>query len=168
MSTKDEKKAETEREVFWQFVQALGWPSSREAIVSGMKGQPDIIYSGFEHKISFELTEICSGEVAKAIGDIDEGGFWMVGTSDPTKNRLDAKRNKVYESEYPVDLVCYWNMRTASPDWFVRQQIAQSLKNHEMPTFKHVWCAGEQNIFKFSPQGQIIKTVPRSILVYPR
>ncbi len=116
MSTKEDAKAKREREFFRKFAEKMSWPVSDELIESRPQGEPDIVYSGRGEPVAFELSEICAPEVAHSISKVKDGGTWFTATADPTAKVLLKKFDALHTSESRMELLCYWNGRTASPD----------------------------------------------------
>ena len=159
MSKKDQKKAETEREIFKRFARAMSWHCESELIESLEPPEPDILFSGLEHLVAFELAEICASDIAQQVAKLKaKGGVSVIWTSDPTEEILLSKLGKNYLSNHPVELLCYMNDRVISPDSQVIERIAMTLKANTKVDFRRIWYFGEKQIFEFSPSGELVTT----------
>ena len=160
-STKDQKKAEAEREIFRLFAKKLSWPSDLDLIQTMEPPKPDILFLGLSSPATFELAEICAQDVAQQRSDlIKAGGVSVIWTSDPTEEILLSKLAKSYSGDEPVDLLCYMNGRVVSPDSQVEFQIAETLANASRVRFRRIWYFGERAIFEFSPSGELLNKTP--------
>ena len=117
-----QSKFDAKRTVFKQFAEKMSWPITDDLIENRPEPEPDILYKGFESPVAFELSEICAPEVADAISKAcrpENNGVWFTATTDPTEYVLRKKVEAPHESLHPMDLLLYWNSRTASPDHLV-------------------------------------------------
>ena len=145
----ERNKAEFERTVFLKFIEKANLPIDRNSVVSRLPPHPDIrcrhVHEGY---IAFELTELCDRQLAETIGRInkkravDATFMW---TSDPTEARVRKKLlNKRYVSDHPMELLCYTNGRTVSPDDLMFAKIQDAISAHGYGCFRRVWLfAGE-------------------------
>jgi hypothetical protein len=114
MNTEAAKK-ERERLVFEAFIKKSGLQIGPESIQSCDPPEPDIVcWQENEGKIAFELTEICDEAVARVTSTIkgSDQPVYIRG-SDPTWKAREKLKER-YETEYPVELLCYTAGRTIS------------------------------------------------------
>jgi|SRR5580704_13806092 hypothetical protein len=138
MNTEATKK-ERERLVFEAFIKKSGLQIGPESIQSCDPPEPDIVcWQENEGKIAFELTEICDEAVARVTSTIkgSDQPVYIRG-SDPTWKARE-KLKKRYETEYPVELLCYTAGRTMSPDDLVRDKI-RSMAEMDNGQFRRIW-----------------------------
>ena len=158
-STKDQQKAEAERELFRKFAEAMSWPSRLDKIQNSEPPQPDILFLGLDSPVAFELAEICASDVAEQRAKLlKTGGVSVIWTFDPTEEILLSKLGKNYVTEHPIELLCYMNGRVVSPDSQVEAQIAATLSASNKNDFRRIWYFGEHKIFEFSPSGKLLNT----------
>jgi hypothetical protein len=138
MNTEAAKK-KRERLVFEAFIKKSGLQIGPESIQSCDPPEPDIVcWQENEGKIAFELTEICDEAVARVTSTIkgSDQPVYIRG-SDPTWKARE-KLKKRYETEYPVELLCYTAARTMSPDDLVRDKL-RSMAEMDNGQFRHIW-----------------------------
>ncbi|MFZ6844824.1 hypothetical protein [Undibacterium sp. RuTC16W] len=148
MST-EQQKAEVELAVFREFISKAGISIDPESVSKpGTQSEPDIfctLSSG--EKIAYELVEICSSDIAANLSKLRNGGSIVLATSDPTEKTLRQKLHKTYQTMLPIELLCYTNGRTVSPD----DQIlsgAQRWANAIDGPFRKVWLLGQKGIYE--------------------
>ena len=149
MSSNEEKKAEKERKLFSIFAKKNGWSHGLELIESRSPPEPDILYQSTTGKIAFELAEICDSDLA-ALGarlTAEGGGSAAIWTIDPTESIIRSKLNKQYNSQFPIELLCYVNGRTGSPDDMICNGIKDELAKTDRVLFRRIWFFGEKNIY---------------------
>ena len=139
MNTEATKK-ERERLVFEAFIKKSGLQINHESIQQPKgRSKPDIVcWQENEGKIAFELTEICDEAVARVTSTIkgSDQPVYIRG-SDPTWKARE-KLKKRYETEYPVELLCYTAGRTISPGDLVRDKI-RSMAEMDNGQFRRIW-----------------------------
>lgn len=148
-SNTEAEKQMRERLVFQKFMMACDLTIDPNGIESRSPPEPDILYTSLNgEKIAFELTEMCSEEIAEAISkdlrkDLRSEDFTYVRTSDPSVRILTDKLSKTYASEYPIELLCYTNGRTVSPDSFVIERVRYLLRL-DKGQFRRIWFWGKE------------------------
>jgi hypothetical protein len=139
------EKAERERSVFEAFIQESGIPINPESVESCRPPKPDILcLHGSEGHVAFELVEVCDPNIAQTTSVIGkEGGVRFVRGSDPSLDVLRKKLKKTYKSEYPIELICYQDGRTISPDAVILAAIYPliSINNGQ---FRRIWLLGNK------------------------
>jgi hypothetical protein len=148
MSTEQEK-AEVELAVFRDFISKAGISiDPRSVSKPGTQSEPDIfctLSSG--EQVAYELVEICSSDIAAALSKITKGGSTGLATSDPTEKTLRHKLHKTYRTTLPIELLCYTNGRTVSPDDLIFSE-AQRWANTIDGPFRKVWLLGEKGVYE--------------------
>ena len=149
MSSKESKKAEQERKLFSLFAKENGWPHRLELIESRSPPEPDILYQTTTGEVAFELAEICDSDLAAwgARSIAQGGGSAVIWTNDPTDSIVRNKFNKRYESQFPIELLCYVNGRTVSPDDMICYGIKDEMAKADRILFRRIWLFGEKNIY---------------------
>jgi hypothetical protein len=148
----DEEKNRSERAALERFLDAAKLPIVR-ASIRKLAGncQPDFAcHDTAGHEQAFEITEICAEEVAELVARPEIGSVW---TSDPTERIVRNKMHKKYETEIPVDLVCYWGARTVSTDDMILPTIESVINSVSENPFRHVWYHGEEGVHLVASVG---------------
>lgn len=137
-------KAERERAVFEKFLKARDIPCDGALVENREPPEPDILYiPSVGEKIAFELSEICSEEIAKTIStNFRSGECTYIRADDSSKKRLKEKLLKPYKTEHPIELLLYTNGRTASPDSLVISNCTPLIECHPS-TFRKIWFWGD-------------------------
>ena len=158
--TKNQNKAIFEHEIFVKFATEMSWPTSPNFIQATEPPAPDILYTGLEPPMAFELVEICASDIAAESAKLRRnGGHFVIWTSDPTEEILKSKLEKSYVSTHPIHLLCYMNGRVVTPDSDVKGQITSILGNTTSNKFAQIWYFGEREIFEFSSLGKLLSTL---------
>jgi hypothetical protein len=100
-------------------------------------------------EVAFEVTEICSEELAHLIALAKSGQSDFTYTSDPTEAILRDKLRKSYATQVPIELVCYWGGRTVSTDDMIIPTIEATLADARVNPFRAVWYVGEKVVRGF-------------------
>ncbi len=158
-STKDEIKAANERNQFLEFARCLVLNVNTESVQSRPKPEPDILFTDQEQTVAFELVEICNETIAHHIGafiadQIVSGPSVL--TSDPTPVIVRRKLKKTYKTEFPVELLCYWDGRANSSDAQVLHAIKNELEGAPAHPYRKIWYFGERSISSLDPRGNFI------------
>jgi hypothetical protein len=125
--------------------------STRRRNISGEPPEPDIACSTFAgERLAFELAELCTPEVAKAVGDDSKrgGGVSFMRTTDPSRDVLLKKLVKRYASAGPVDLLCYADGYLVTPDDVSLEELRATLGAHGLGHFRSVWFHGEKSAYR--------------------
>ena len=145
----EQDKAKVELEIFQKFIEKAGIFVNQSSISKpGTQFDPDIfctLDSG--EQVAYELVEICSSDIAVSFSKIRNGGSDAFSTSDPTKSVVRKKLHKTYQTKRPIELLCYTNGRTISPDDLIineAQQLACTIKS----PFRRVWLLGEKGVYE--------------------
>ena len=149
ISTKDQSKAEVERAIFELFLKAKGWPCDVSLFESRNPPEPDILYRSPDEKVAFELLELCDSPLAEARSKLaigDESASY-VRPSDPTEKLVKLKLAKRYNSDFPIELLCYSNGRIGTPDDIVVHRMTAVVKYSRSVKFRRVWYFGRKSVY---------------------
>ncbi len=145
----EQQKAEVELAIFREFISKAGICIDSESVRKpGAHFEPDIfctLSSG--EQVAYELVEICSSDIAATFNKLRKGGSAGLATSDPTEKTLRQKLHKSYRTSLPIELVCYTNGRTVSPDDQVFSE-AKLWANAVDGPFRKVWFLGERGVYE--------------------
>ena len=145
----EQEKAKVELAVFAEFISKAGLSIMQESVnKSGMQSQPDIfctLKNG--EQVAYELVEICSSDIAATFSKIRQDGSACLATSDPTGRTLRKKLHKTYRTTFPIELVCYTNGRTISPDDQILTEVQQWANAIQGP-FRKIWLLGENRVYE--------------------
>ena len=148
MSTEKEKE-KIELAVFKEFIIKAGISVDLKSITKPCtESEPDIfctLSSG--EQIAYELVEICSSDIAATLSKLQKGGTVCLPTSDPTERALRQKLHKTYRTARPIELLCYTDGRTVSPDDLILSE-AQLWANAIDGPFRKVWFLGEKSVYE--------------------
>jgi hypothetical protein len=146
ISTKQLFKGTDEKRLFQLFLIERNLSFAPEQIESRQPPEPDIVYFGDNETVAFELVENCGAEVAHNIALLAKGGgSGIINTSDPTVSVIRSKLAKSYQSEYPVELLCYANGRIATPNDMAIKRMSREIKSAKLNPFRRVWYFGKQS-----------------------
>jgi hypothetical protein len=143
----DEEKTALELDALRKFIAAEGYPIELESLekLRGMR-KPDFTCRPLSgERLAFEVTSLCAEEVARMIARTpDESGvsFW---TGDPTARIVRTKMHKNYDTDMPIELLCYWDARTVSTDDMIVPTI-EAVSNAGRNPFRRVWYHGEDGV----------------------
>ena len=107
----------------------------------------DFCTLGTGEEIAYELVEVCSTAVAATLSKIEKGGTVTLSTSDPTERTLRQKLHKTYRTVRPIELLCYTNGRTVSPDDLIFSK-AQLWANAIDGPFRKIWLLAEKGVYE--------------------
>jgi len=144
-SSKKDNKAIRERKVFSFFLTEKRWPNDSSLFESREEPEPDILYRHpKDGPIAFELTELCSPEIARAISKLPaEGVSPFIRTEDPSEDILRKKLLKTYETDHPIELLCYTGGRLVTPDDSIKEHMKLVIECHEV-NFRRIWLLGDK------------------------
>ena len=144
----DEKKAARERKVFEDFISRSGLPIDRQSIRKCDPPEPDILCKVSGEYVAFELAEVCSPEIPRAISHIPRTGGVsnFIRSGDPVSEiaRKKIKKSKNYRTGYPIELLFYTDGRVVqAPDMSIPS--IQDSFNSDTGRFRRVWFMGQPN-----------------------
>lgn len=147
----EQQKSEIELAVFSEFVNKAKIAVNPKSISKpGTESEPDIFCTFLSgEEVAYELVEICSTNIAATLaklrnGDVNSAAF---STSDPTERLLQQKLHKFYKTLRPIELLCYTNGRTVSPDDQILAE-AQGWANSIKGRFRKIWLLGEKGVYE--------------------
>ncbi|WP_341904298.1 hypothetical protein [Polaromonas sp. YR568] len=145
----EQQKAAVELTVFREFIFKAGISIDPESVSKpGAQSEPDIfctLISG--EQVAYELVEICSSDIAATLSKLRTGGSTALATSDPTEKTLRQKLHKTYRTTLPIELLCYTNGRTVSPDDLILGEAQRWASAIDGP-FRKVWLLGEKGVYE--------------------
>lgn len=146
----EQQKSEVELAVFEEFISKANIALVPESITKpGTESDPDIfctLISG--EQVAYELVEVCSPDIAKTLAKLSKVcGEKVFATSDPTERTLRKKLHKTYRTNHPIELLCYTNGRTVSPDDLILSE-AKLWVNAIKGPFRKVWLLGEKSVYE--------------------
>jgi hypothetical protein len=142
--TPEHVKGERELAVFLRFLEASRLPIDRNSVEKRSPPEPDILCTHqSEGKIAFELVEMCDPRFARSIAKASEG---YLRTSDPSANIISKKLRKKYETDAPIELLCYTVGRIVTPDNVILPTIGPYLRSWRH-TFRKAWLLGRKGIY---------------------
>jgi DNA invertase Pin-like site-specific DNA recombinase len=153
-------KAQWERYFFREFVRQSGLPV--RSIKSRRPPEPDILCT-FEDgaERAFELVEICSEELAKdlalALRDPDRKPE-QVWPTNPTEKIIRDKLAKTYQSDAPIDLLCYADGRLVTPDEEVVPTLSDVVRASGRGPFERCGIRAEMSVVKSHLKAQPERT----------
>jgi hypothetical protein len=138
-------KAEIEIKVFMEFVNQIGLPVEATTIVKqGNESEPDIFCVVDSEQMFFELVEICAADLAENLTKIHRGGGEpVISTFNPTNKIISSKLNKKYDTDLPIELLCYTNGRVVPTDDQILEE-ARNISNSVKGPFRKIWLLGEK------------------------
>jgi len=146
--TAEQSKASREMQVFLEFLQKSGLPIERDSVENWKPPEPDILCRHKEQGfIAFELVELCDPEIARTTAEVPRSAntesvfMW---TADPSSQIICNKLEKTYETQYPIELLCYTAARLITPDDVIIPTVQGIIALHGLGTFRRVWLLGEE------------------------
>lgn len=137
-------KGETEVAVFMRFLEVSQLSIDRNSVEKRSPPEPDILCTHqSEGAVAFELVEMCDPRLAQSIAETNEG---YLRTSDPSANIISKKLQKKYETDAPIELLCYTAGRIITPDNVILPTIEPHLRALRH-TFRRVWLLGRKGIY---------------------
>lgn len=145
----EQDKWQVERKVFLEFIEKASLFVERNSIEKQQgKSMPDIFCTmSSGERVAFELVEICAEDIAATLSRFSEGVAWVSSTDDPTAAIVRRKLHKTYETDRPIELLCYTSARTVSPDDQIIAEARSWVGSLEGP-FRRVWLLGEKDVYE--------------------
>lgn len=141
----EKEKGEEEVAIFLRFLEASDLPIDRSSIEKRPPPEPDILCAHqTEGEIAFELVELCDPRMAKSIAELD-GSYLR--TSDPSSRIISKKLRKKYQTNVPVELLCYTAGRIVTPDNVILPTIRPYLRSWRH-TFRRAWLLGREGVYE--------------------
>lgn len=140
----DQGKAIRERKIFGCFLTQQCWPDDMNLFESRNPPEPDILYNHpQEGNIAFELAEICAPEIKKELPNLFNGGDSpFIRISSSTRRILSKKLSRIYETEYPIELLCYAGA-VVEPNDVTIAEMMPIIECSEI-NFRRIWFFGDK------------------------
>ena len=142
-------KAQVELRVFADFIALARVPIQLASVEKRAPPEPDLLCRHeTEGKVAFELVELCDPNLARALANprLDAGGVEYIRTSDPSWSIVLKKLRKKYETDYPVELLCYTDGRIITPPDVIRPTLEPLLGSYRH-TFSRAWLMSEGEVY---------------------
>jgi hypothetical protein len=144
----EQKKAIREKQVFLKFIKESRLPIDLRTVENRSPPEPDILCRHEkEGLIAFELVELCERELAwnikKSIQAESVSAFASL-NSDPCNEIILEKMRKSYQTQYPIELLCYTDGRIITPDKGIIETILDVIGIMEDVKFRRVWLLGDK------------------------
>ena len=144
--TSEQIKANREMRVFLEFIRKSeieidGAPEGRPP------PEPDILCKhrgrGF---CAFELVELCDQEIAHTTAKLIDsgGGMAFMCNEDPSAKLVRSKIEKKYQTNHPIELLCYTGGRLVTPDDVIIPTIREIIEAHGFGQFRRIRLLGEE------------------------
>ena len=145
--TDDKEKSLRECNVFLEFITRSGLPIDPDSVEKRHPPEPDILCRfGAEDPVAFELVEMCDNKIAERVSylgknrDADPGYLRTAGSIDLI---LKKKRAKQYQTNYPIELLCYTDGQIITlPDQIISKIRLYYDNDHHQ--FRRVWFMGQE------------------------
>jgi hypothetical protein len=137
-------KGKIEVAVFLRFLDASHSPLDRNSVEKRSPPEPDILCTHHsEGAVAFELVEMCDPQLARSLATASDG---YLRTSDPSANIISKKLRKKYETDAPIELLCYTAGRIVTPDNVILPKIKLYLRSWRH-TFRRAWLLGRNRLY---------------------
>lgn len=143
-------KAVAELAVFANFVRIAALPIAVATVEKRAPPEPDLLCThSTDGKLAFELVEICDSNLARALSNPrpNAGGVQYLRTSDPSWDIVRKKLSRVYETDLPIELLCYTAGRVITPSDVILPTITPLLRSFRH-TFRRAWLFSKDQVFK--------------------
>ncbi|MDD2942930.1 MAG: hypothetical protein PHC51_08210 [bacterium] len=112
--------------------------------------EPDIRAANGSGEITaFELVELCSPEIAQLLTVIRKEGndeTRFIRPQIPGEQIINKKLDKNYNTPHPIELLCYTNGRTMTPDDVSIPTLKYCVDQSNNNPFRRIWYMGEEVI----------------------
>ena len=146
--TDNKEKSLRECNVFLKFITRSGLPIDPDSMEKHHPPEPDILCRlGTGDPVAFELVEMCDNKIAETVsilGKNSDADPLYLRTVDPTDGILKNKRAKQYQTNHPIELLCYTDGRTVTPPDQIISKIRLYYDNDDHQ-FRRVWFMGQED-----------------------
>jgi hypothetical protein len=141
----EDTKGIRELEIFQDFVKRSALRIDPDSVEKRKPPEPDILCKCFDEGIiAFELVELCDPTLAALLNDTNlELEFAY--TSDPSVNIIRRKRMRSYQTEYPIELLCYTDGRIVTPEDVIIPTIRLYFE-YNAGEFRRVWFLEDSTV----------------------
>jgi hypothetical protein len=137
----EQTKGAYEVEVFRRFIEAAKLPIAPSSVEKREPPEPDIrCLHSTDGPIAFELVELCDPNLAKAIATLSTE---YIRTSDPSARIVSKKLRLSYDTNLPIELLCYTDGRIITPDDVIIPTITPYLGSWSH-VFRRAWLLGHK------------------------
>ena len=143
------EQTDLELRVFAEFVERSGLPIARASVTKRDPREPDI-YCEIEGRggVAFELAALRDRKSSKIMSDLakqdapDESPYWRFDSREAIRHVCRKKRNKTYDTEYPIELILY-SVGAMAPEDVVIPWIESAFHDGScLGPFRRVWFMG--------------------------
>jgi hypothetical protein len=147
-------KGMREVEIFSRFVSSAELPIDLDTIEKCNPPEPDILCAHRDDgPVAFELVEICDPNLAEFFSTVDEGGAFYMRTGDPTPWIIRKKLRRTYQTEYPMELLCYTDGRVVTPAEVILPNLRLFLAPYRGP-FRRAWLLSRGDVYHVWPRKE--------------
>jgi hypothetical protein len=134
------------RTSFLCFLAESKLPIEPSSVEKCLPPEPDILcHHKVEGAVAFELVEICDPILAEFMSTVTEGGVTYIRTSDPSSGVVRRKLRRTYNTEAPIELLCYTAGRIITPDDVIVPTIKPWFSGRRH-AFRRAWLLGESSV----------------------
>ncbi len=126
--TKEDVKAQREREIFIEFVKAANLNIEPDSVISEVPPKPDISCELNRARCYFEMAEITDEDLARSRGihkHDDEIYGGAISHSKPLEDVINTKASKQYDADGPLELLIYYDKQV--PPYFDDKFISANI-----------------------------------------
>lgn len=136
-------KDDEEVAVFSSFAEAAKLSLDLRTVKKRQPPEPDIrAWLESEGPVAYELTELCDPDLARLIAKPEEAHGAFLWTADPSSRIVKKKLLMQYQTDCPVELLCYTNGPIVTPDDVLIPTL-RSLLECRSGCFRRAWLFGE-------------------------
>jgi hypothetical protein len=144
--TQQKIKDDREVEIFSRFASASRLSIDPSTIEKREPPEPDILcVHNDEGPLAFELVEICDQNLAKFFATVKDGGTYYMRTADPSATIIRKKLRRKYQTDYPVELLCYTDCRVITPADVILPTIRPYLASWKS-IFRRAWLLSRRDV----------------------
>lgn len=142
----EQTKGNREIEIFSRFVSTSKLPIDPATIEKREPPEPDILCTHLdEGPLAFELVEICDPNLAEFMATVTEGGAYYMRTADPSAQIIRKKLRRKYQTDYPIELLCYTDGRVITPADVILPTIRPYLASWKS-IFRRAWLLSRGDV----------------------
>ena len=142
----EQQKGELELQIFRRFLAVASLPYDAKTAKKRNPPEPDILCAHVkEGPVAFELVEICDPNFAQSVFLAPKGGPTYLRTTDPTQHVLRKKIRRKYQTDYPIELLCYTQGRVITPINVIVPRMRAVLHSSRTP-FRCAWLFSRNQV----------------------
>jgi len=140
----EQAKGQTEVATFLRFLELSQLAIDPDSVEKRSPPEPDILCTHqSEGQIAFELVEMCDPLLAKSIAEASDR---YLRTSDPSPRIISKKLRRKYQTDAPIELLCYTAGRIVTPDNVILPAIKPYLRSWRN-VFRRAWLLGRKGVY---------------------